>query len=351
MPTPVRARLKAIRVTAIIVGIGLLFGQSLSAPVAAGHRPEIKKFKHVFVVMMENTGYDALIGNPNAPFINQAAHRFGVARNYFGVTHPSQPNYVAMTAGQIGNDSDDDETLDVPNLVDQLEMAGRSWTDYQQSFSLCAGDVLAHACGNQLYERKHNPFVSFADVQSSPARLSHVVDLTQLDADLARGGHASDFSFIAPDQCHDMHGRGGGGAADPCDFSNVQLLIKAGDTFLRDLVGKITYSRAFKGNSVIFIAWDESDFTGSPTDFGFGDTRGCCDANPGGGHVLALVISNHDRDSDHGRNAGRGARASDRAYNHYSLLKTIQDSWHLGCLGFTCDTANVKAMSDLVRSK
>ena len=104
-------------------------------------------------------------------------------------------------------------------------------------------------------------------------------------------------------------------------------------------VGEIMSSKAWGPNSVIFITWDESDFTGSPTDFGFGDTRGCCDANPGGGHVLTLVI--------------RGGHthlqaASFTAYNHYSLLRTIEDSWHLGCLANTCDTQNVPAMSDLV---
>jgi hypothetical protein len=93
---------------------------------------------------------------------------------------------------------------------------------------------------------------------------------------------------------------------------------------------------------VIFVTWDESDFTGSG-DFGFGDESGCCDAvaRHGGGHVATLVISH----SDH------AARTSNVAYNHYSLLRTIQDGWHLGCLGFTCDRANVPSMGDLVGPK
>jgi|GEM_PF-3096339 len=92
------------------------------------------------------------------------------------------------------------------------------------------------------------------------------------------------------------------------------------------------------GNSAIFIVWDESDFTGSGP-FGFGDTSGCCNANPGGGHVLGLVISN----------ALRFALSSDNAFNHYSLLETMEDSWGLGCLGNTCDHGHVKPMSDLAR--
>jgi hypothetical protein len=296
----------------------------------------VKNFQHVWVVMMENTGFDALIGNPNAPWINEAASRYGLATSAFGVTHPSQPNYVAITSGALNGVVDDNDiTIDVPNIVDQLEAHGKTWRDYQQSLSLCNGDKLAHACGNQLYERKHNPFVSYLDVQSSQARMANVVDLSQLDADLA-SGNVADYNFIAPDQCHDMHGRAAT-PADPCDFSQVQSLIATGDAFLRDLVGKITSSPSWNGNSVIFVTWDESDFTGSGP-FGFGDTSGCCDANPGGGHVATIVISH----SDH------RARTSDVPYNHYSILATIEDGWRLGHLGNTADTDNVVPMSDLV---
>ena len=322
---------------AMLIGVSAFFAPRL-IPVHASSadRADLKNFQHVFVIMMENTGYNSLIGNPHAPWINEAATTYGNATSYFGVAHPSQPNYIAVTSGSTNGVADDnDVTIDVPNIVDQLEAGGKTWRDYQQSLSLCNGNKLAHACGNQLYERKHNPFVSYSDVQTSPARMANVVDLTQLDADLA-SGNVGDYNFIAPDQCHDMHGRGAP-ASDPCSFSNEQLLISAGDTFLKDLVGKITASPAWTGNSVIFITWDESDFTGSGP-FGFGDTSGCCDANPGGGHVVTLVLSH----SDH------AARASDVPYNHYSLLRTIQDGWKLGCLANTCDTANVPPMSDLV---
>ena len=132
--------------------VGMVFG--LGSVSADSTRPTLKNYQHVFVIMMENTGYDALIGNPNAPWINDAAGRYGLATNYTGVIHPSQPNYIASTAGITGADTDNDETLDVPNLVDQLESHSKTWKSYSQSFSLCNGNVLAHSCGNQLYERK-----------------------------------------------------------------------------------------------------------------------------------------------------------------------------------------------------
>ena len=329
----------ALSLIAVLVALVAPRAGSANAAPSASNRSDLKNFQHVFVIMMENTGFDSLIGNPNAPWINQAANTYGLATNSFGVTHPSQPNYIAATSGSTnGVTADTDVTIDVPNIVDQLESHGKSWTAYMQSYALCNGNALASACGNQLYERKHNPFISYQDVQSNPARVAHIVDYSQLATDLA-SNHVSDFTWISPDQCHDMHGRGAD-ASDPCSFDNEQLLIAAGDQFLHDTVSAIMSSRAWTGNSVIFVTWDESDFTGTGPE-GFGDTSGCCDANPGGGHIVTLVISH----SDH------SARTSDVAYNHYSMLATIEDGWKLGCLAFTCDTANVVPMSDLVGPK
>ena len=316
------------RVGTVAVAFGLLASQAAGVS-AQNSRATLKNFQHVWVIMMENTGYSSLIGNANAPWINQATATFGFARNSYGVTHPSQANYVAITSGSTqGVPNDNDVTINATNIVDQIESHGKTWTDYQQALSLCA-TKLDHACGNQLYERKHNPFVSYTDVQSSPARMARVVDLSQLDADLA-SGHVADYNFIAPDQCHDMHGRGAA-ATDPCSFSNEQSLIATGDAFLSGLVDKITSSSSWNGNSVIFITWDESDYP-------FGDVSGCCTAVPGGGHVVTLTISH----------SAHEARVSDTPYNHYSILATIQDGWKLGCLGATCDRANVPRMTDLV---
>jgi phosphatidylinositol-3-phosphatase len=323
------------------IGISVVVALALMVPLAASAQTNVsnaklKNFQHVFIIMMENTGYNSLIGNSNAPWINSAAATYGLATNYTGVSHPSQPNYIAATSGALnGVFNDNDITIDVPNIVDQIEGSGRTWKAYMQSiFAGGNTDKLAHSAGNQLYERKHNPFVSYLDVQTNPARMENVVDLSQLNTDLANNT-VPDYSWISPDQCHDMHGRAAT-PSDPCDFSQVQSLIATGDTFLSQTVSAIMNSRAWTGNSVIFITWDESDFP-------FSDVSGCCDAVPGagGGHVVTLTISH----SDH------SARTSSAAYNHYSMLSTIEQGWSLGCLAFTCDTANVPAMSDLVGPK
>jgi phospholipase C len=326
------AGIAAALIVAVVALAGGVIGPRVGVAQAAGggNRSDLKNYQHVFIIMMENTGYNSLIGNANAPWINSAAATYGLATDYHGVTHPSQPNYIAATSGSTnGVVNDNDITIDVPNIVDQLESHGKTWKGYMQSYALCSNQ-LQSACGNQLYERKHNPFVSYADVQSNPARMANLVDFSQFSADLASNS-VPDYAWISPDQCNDMHGRGGGGSADPCDFSHEQNLIATGDTFLSSTVSVITSSRAWTGNSVIFITWDESDFP-------FGDVSGCCDAIPGGGHVVTLTISH----SDH------SARTSSVAYNHYSMLATIEGGWKLGCLAFTCDTANVPPMADLV---
>jgi phosphatidylinositol-3-phosphatase len=313
--------------TLLALGVG-------AAPASAGNGP-VPSFDHVFVIMMENTGYDSLIGNSNAPFINGLAANNGLALHYFGVTHPSQPNYIAATSGSTnGVANDNDTTINVPNIVDQVEGSGRTWKAYMQSLSLCV-TKLDHACGDQLYERKHNPFVSYQDVQSSPARMANIVDFSQLSSDLASGSVAN-YVWISPDQCHDMHGRS---TAGDCNFGNVQGLISTGDSFLSNAVGAITSSTTWEtSNSLMIITWDESDFTNGGFQ-GFGDDRGCCDSVPGqgGGHVVTLVLSS----------TNGSVRRSGVAFNHYSMLSTVQRAWHLGCLAFTCDAPTVRPMISL----
>src|ERR1700739_3332008 len=282
-----------------ICGLALLTLTFLAAPLLA-RADDGRGFDHVFIIMMENTGYNTLIGNPNAPFINFAAATTGLATNYFGVAHPSQPNYIAATSGALNGVVDDNDiTIDVPNVVDQLEARGKTWKAYMQSYSLCT-TPLDHACGNQLYERKHNPLITDKDLQTNAAREGNIDGSNQWD-------------------------------------THVSALIATGDTVLLDTVNAIMTSKSWTGNSVIFIMWDESDFTGTGPS-GFGDTSGCCNANPGGGHVLTLVISRTQR----------FARSSGDAFNHYSMMATIEDNWHLGCLANTCDRKSVGPMGELV---
>ena len=254
-------------------------GQSSAQPIKSPtgtasptSNPGTQNYQHVFLIMMENVGYSSLIGNSHAPWINAAAHTYTVATNYYGVAHPSQPNYLALTSGSTqGMRSDGTVTIHARNLVDQLEARGKTWKAYMQSmFSHGNTNKLVTSMGD--YARKHNPFVSYADIQHDPARMAHIVDFSHFATDLASQA-VPDFAWISPDVCHDMHGRAALRSDDPC--GNAQGAIRLGDSFLRTTVAEIMQSPAWSENALILITWDEDDTSSD-------SSSGCCTANPGG---------------------------------------------------------------------
>jgi len=350
---------------------------------SAGH--EDGNLKHVFVIMLENHSQTSVIDDPNAPFITNLAHTYGMAANYFGVTHPSEPNYVASISGSnwFVNDDNPNNRFDHTNLVDQLEASHHSWGAYMESMPSVGylGDNAPTSPNVQLYVSKHNPFVLFNDIRSNPARLANVKPYDQFAADLA-SNHVPDFVWISPNQCHDMHGGvfvqvapdGSDGAS--CPFGSMKndpndaALKQKADAFVHDAVTAIMSSKAWTGNSAIFVVDDENDFTGNPATDGWESAAGCCDspllpngyqflnsggtpdgkvwvcpfgANPacqyGGGLIPAIVVT---------RNGPRGF-VSNQPYNHYSLLRTIEENWGLPYLGNASDSAQVHSMSEFLR--
>lgn len=306
-------------------------------------------FSHIYVIMEENTNYEDVVGNTaDAPYLNSLVQTYGFAANYYGVTHPSLPNYVAATAGDFfGTHSDTpSQRFDAKNIVDQLEAKGLTWGAYMQSMPSTGftGDQYP-ATGSGLYVNKHNPFVLFSDVRSSPARLQKIKPMDQLAADLATGT-APNFVWLSPDQCNDMHGVSSSSStqygmpwcAYPPNFVLNHPLIQQGDQYAKQLVTTIMSSKAWTNDSAIVITWDENESSGlSSPNRGYASSTGCC-ASPGGeggGRVPAIVVTNTPTHT-----------VSLRPYNHYSLLRTVEDNFGLGCLANTCDSA-VTAMSDL----
>ena len=149
---------------------------------------------------------------------------------------------------------------------------------------------------------KHNGFLNFAQTQTSEAEKAKLVPDTNLSADLA-DGTAPNFAFIAPDQCHDLHGIGGTCAGD-------QLLAET-DQYLSTTVDEIVHSDVWKhGRNALVVTFDEGD-----------TALGCCDANPGGGRIATIVVrSEQDRPPQ-----------DPTPYNHYSLVATLQAALGLGC--------------------
>jgi hypothetical protein len=359
-----------------------------TSALSADHGDDDAPFDHIFFIMMENHATDEIIGNTaDAPFINSLAAHSAVATNYFGVTHPSLPNYLAAISGSFQGIFDDckagqditcapeefvpdsgdgtaaasltpEETqiatttahwFTGKNIVDQLEAHHKTWKVYMQSIpandptvEFSPVDVVNGVeVPRKLYAQKHDPFMYFADIRNSPARMEKIVGFDQFASDLDHD-KVPNFVWISPDQCRDMHGLSAANAAavgiPDCASPDSGLdhnVIALGDAFLKDTVTKIMHSRAWTRNSAIAIAWDEDDFSGF---------AGCCESPVGAGGVVlgganAPAMVTVSRDAH--------AKTVDVPFNHYSMLGTIEKLWHLGCLGEACEIHGHNLMTRL----
>ncbi|HTR12647.1 MAG TPA: alkaline phosphatase family protein, partial [Roseiarcus sp.] len=274
--------------------------RSLSALAAAvllaGVAPAIAKApKHVILIMMENHGTDTILGNmEDTPFLNALIKEKGVryATQYYGVTHPSLPNYLALIggdfmgvhddckagadvkckpeefvpdaeekpmAGQLLTEDQEREAAETAHLfpgktlIDRFDEAGVSWKVYMQGMPAdhklveywpmdASGKVIA-----KLYAQKHNPFVYFSGFVDKPERMAKLMPYDGFAADLQGG--LPGFTWISPDQCHDMHGMSASGAKaignEACAYPKSGLdhsVIKLGDDYLKETVEAIRNS-------------------------------------------------------------------------------------------------------------
>ena len=271
--------------------------------------------------MLENKNATEIFGNANAPFINQLAAQHTVVDSYFGVRHPSLPNYIALLGGDtfgVDNDCPDsiqpcqDKVGNAPNLVDGLEAQGKTWKDYQEDMpSPCFLGNDAGGAGK--YAAKHNPFVYFQDIRTNPARCNRIVPLTQFDTDLA-SGQMADFVWITPNLIHDMH--------DDC--SPVDKCIRNGDDWLASFVPKILNSNAYKQGGELIITWDEGESN---------NAAGCCNNLAMGGDIATLILTPTDVPGSH--IAGQ--------VTHYTLLRTLEDRWGIKPIGHSAEVAPFSA--------
>jgi len=242
-------------------------------------------------------------------------------------------------------------------IADQLFEARLNWKSYQEDLPVAGADLVNYSDGVytnntdfstilpalnpplsssgivSLYAVKHNPFAYFQSVQEgrdSGLSLAHTVgfDGTKgLYADLGSGNIPA-FSFIAPNQCNDQHGRGNAGPFcnyDPVsDGSQAGLnpaLIQRGDVEVQKLVTAIKNSPAWgEGHNAIVVLWDENDYSVAPNT----------------NQVVLIVDTNY----------GTGGKQSAAPYNHFSLLKSFESAFDLPCLNHACDD-DVQVMSDL----
>lgn len=253
---------------------------------------------HVAVIVLENREASEVIGSSQAPYLNRLARRYGSASASYAITHPSLPNYLALTSGSTQGVTSDctDCQNDSKNLVDQLEAAGRSWRAYLQDVPR---PCFAGA-GSGGYAKKHNPFAYYRDVIENPARCRQLVGLPRLAADL-RAGKLPDFAWITPNLCEDVH-----------DCS-----LGTGDRFLARIVPGLLRGLGPRGYVVVIFDEGSSD-------------KGCCAGAAAGGRVATVLA---------GPGVRRGARLKSPV-DHYGVLRTIEQSLGLPFMGAAADPRN-----------
>jgi phosphatidylinositol-3-phosphatase len=269
--------------------------------IPAGSTVPVRPFSHVFLVVLENKSEGDIIGAPNAPYLNSLIEQYGLANDYQGVAHPSQPNYLALFSGSTQDVFDDDvHDVSAPSIADQLEAAGKTWRVFAENLPVGSCFTGASAVdgpdGTGLYVRKHNPAVSFNSISGSAERCANIQPLSAFDP------AAADFQLIVPNMCHTMH----------------DCPVEDGDAWLRAFVPTILASEAWKDGGVLFITFDEGADKSRQNE------------------VATLVIA---PDVAPGMKSGV-------AHNHYSLLRTIEIGLGVACLAESC---NANTMGEFFR--
>ena len=270
----------------------------------------VPAFDRVFIVADENQSYASVIGSASMPYLNQLANRYGLAINYFANTHPSIGNYFWLTTGQnITNDSNFAGTVDVDNIVRQLNLAGKSWKLYAQSLP----SVGYTGADQYPYVKRHNPFAYLTDVVNTPAQANNLVPFTQFATDLANN-QLPNYSFIIPNQQNNGHDC----PANIPSCTNADKLVAA-DSWLKTNIDPLLASAAFRQSGLLILTFDESVDT---------------DTQNGGGHVVTVVISSK----------AKQAFQSNTLYQHQSTLRTMAEA--VGLTSFPGAAATAPNMSE-----
>ncbi|HEV3035850.1 MAG TPA: alkaline phosphatase family protein [Solirubrobacteraceae bacterium] len=282
--------------------------------------------KHVIVLFMENQPYVKVVGSPEAPYINGLAARCGLATNYHNITHPSAPEYLTATSGELGGAGDCPPVFLDPswpatcpdannNIFNQTTSVGESWKVYEESM---ATNCLEGE-DETNYDINHNPAAYYTDLGGpsgaphSPCKRFDVplgtFEAGNLESALAHGQLAN-YSFIAPNLINDTH----------------NSTVAVGDEYLSHMLPTIMNSHDYKnGSTALFVVWDEGE-GGSTDECAYNTTDIGC-------HVAMVVISPYTTP---------GTQSAE-LFNHYSLLKTSEELLGLPLLGHAND-AQVQSM-------
>jgi phosphatidylinositol-3-phosphatase len=247
---------------------------------------------HVMVVVLENRERGAVLSDPQAPYLDGLARRFGTADNAVATTHPSLPNYLELLAGTtFGIDSDcGDCRVDGSTLVDQLDTKGIGWKAYMEAMPApCYRGV-----SDGTYAKKHDPFMYVSHLADDPALCQRVVPYSQLSPDLT-SGRAPPFLWVTPDLCDDGH-----------DCATATM-----DTWMAKNLEPVLASSWFKDHGVVIVTFDEGTSGAS-----------CCDGAHGG-RIATIVAAQ----------GAPGGLRSTQPVDHAGTLATIEDLYGVANLG------------------
>ncbi|MFJ5777109.1 alkaline phosphatase family protein [Streptomyces sp. NPDC093094] len=244
---------------------------------------------HIVVVIEGNRSYDGVIGNADAPYLNRLARQGASLTQFYALTHPSQPNYLALFSGSFLGVSDNScpHTLTSRNLGSELLQADLAFVGYAQNMPR-AGFT---GCADGAYVRRHNPWVNFTNLSASVNRpwTDFPRDFTDLPT----------VAFVVPDLEHGMHDGN----------------VRRADTWLRDSLGGYA-DWAMTHNSLLVVTWAEDD-------------------SDGPNHVPTILVGEHVRQGDH-----------DQPHNQYGLLRMLLDAYGLKSLHNSADVEPVDVWSD-----
>ena len=229
---PVASRPASSSATSAVTGQST--AGSPSAPASTGaQRAAVPEPAHTVVVVMENHSYADIIGNPDAPFINDLGHCGALFTRSSAITHPSEPNYLALFSGSPQGVADDGcpNRFTAPNLAADLIRAGKTFAGYAEDLPGPGSPV----CSAGDYARKHVPWTDFGNVPGS-------VSLPFTSFPATAFARLASVSFVIPNLCHDMH-----------DCS-----VAAGDAWLRGNIGPYA-DWAMRHDSLLILTWDEDD--------------------------------------------------------------------------------------------
>lgn len=350
-------------------------GKSSPTPAAS---PKLPAIKHVFLIVLSDEPYAAVFGpESKAPYLAHTLEKRGelVAR-YYAIAHQQLSNGIALLSGQgptaataancptytdlvPASAGGEGQALGegcvypatTPTLPGQLEVKHQTWRAYVQGIgeaggsAACAHPVLgqpdpasATPPPAQAYATFRNPFVYFHSLIDAPSCAQDDVGLAALDADLTSAKRTPSLSYIVPDRCHDA-------SPGPCPGGGAGGL-PAADALLQQLVPKILASPAYKHGGLLVITTDEAPSSGE-----FADSSSCCGqptfpnlpapaagssalGPEGGGQVGALLLSPYVK----------GGVITQEEYDHFSLLRTIEDLFGLKHLGYA-GASKVKSLA------